>query len=428
MSQTQARDAVRFLMAARQCEIQSLRHLLAAGRLVLAVSSLVHCLQRERGASNLYLGSGGRCYREPLEDYTREAVGAEAELRERLEGWLDQERCPHGCARLFARLAIVLQGLAGLPDLRARIRACRIETQPAMGSFNELIRGLLAVVFEAADAATDPQISRALVALFNFMQGKELAGQERAIGAAGFSQGGFFEGLRQALLHRIDAQERCFQVFTEFCDPGSLAAWQQALAAPHTGEVERLRRIACTRQVPDADGVELAKIWFEQTTLRIDAMKRVEEGLEAHLQQLCESRIERVGSELAAAGDDDALLAGGAMDEAASLAGFFDASTAARTPGHMLETAVDSPSVGRSVMDLVHQQSRRLQAMEDELQAARKALAERKLIERAKALIMKHRGLSEDAAHRFLRQTAMNQNRRLAEVAEAVVSMADVLG
>ncbi len=427
MPQVRAREAIQFLMAARQCEIESLKHLLEAGRLVLAVSGLVHCLQRERGASNLFLGSGGQCYREQLEQYQDQARQAEAELRERLIVWLEQDRCPQGCARFFARLAVALHGLSGLPELREQVSAVQLAVQPAMAAFNDLVRGLLAVVFEVADSATDPQISRALVALFNFMQGKELAGQERAIGAAGFSQGLFDETLKQALMHRIDAQERCFQVFTEFCDPSALTTWQQTLTAPHTAEVERLRRIACTREVPESGGVELAKIWFDQTTHRIDAMKRVEDELEAHLERLCESRIALVGSELASARD----RAGNGTtleEEASSFASFFDAAAVEALPGQGLEDSVGAPSLGRSVMELVHQQSRRLQAMEDELQAARKALAERKLIERAKVLIMKHRGFSEDEAHRFLRQTAMNQNRRLAEVAEAVVSMADVLG
>jgi hypothetical protein len=40
---------------------------------------------------------------------------------------------------------------------------------------------------------------------------------------------------------------------------------------------------------------------------------------------------------------------------------------------------------------------------------------------------MARRQLSEGEAHKLLRQTAMNQNRRLAEVAQAVLSMADLL-
>ena len=418
-AKAKAQLAVQFLVAARHCEIEGLKLLLEAGRLVLSISSLVHCLQRERGASNLYLASAGQSYQAQLLDYQQAASTAEQELQQGLQHWLVQQRCPHGCARFFSRIAMVTHALGSLPSLRAQIAARKIALQPAMHSFNELIRGLLAVVFEAADSAADPQISRALVALFNFMQGKELAGQERAIGAAGFSLGGFDDTLKQALLNRIEAQEHCFQIFTEFCDPDSLKHWQQVLIGPHSTEVERLRRIASTRSLPSGGGVELARIWFEQTTHRIDAMKQVEEQLEAYLEQLCLSRITSAGIELASAqaatADLDALLAGSAGE-----------GNGTRHP--MLEAEMAIPSASRSVMDLVHQQSRRLQAMEDELQAARQALTERRVLERAKALLMQHRQLSEDEAHRFLRQTAMNQNRRINEVAEAIVSMADVLG
>jgi hypothetical protein len=417
MPKTKAKLAVQFLVAARHCEIEGLKLLLEAGRLVLSISSLVHCLQRERGASNLYLGSAGQCYQQQLLSYQDAAAEAEQELQQGLQSWLAQQRCPHGCARFFSRIAMVMHSLSALPELREQIRARELALQPAMHSFNELIRGLLAVVFEAADSAADPQISRALVALFNFMQGKELAGQERAIGAAGFSLGGFDETLKQALLNRIEAQEHCFQIFTEFCDPDALKRWQQVLISPHSTEVERLRRIASTRQVPPGGGVELAKIWFEQTTHRIDAMKHVEEGLEAYLEQLCLTRIESASGELSSA-----------QATTAALSALLEGSEAHSLVHPMLEAEMAIPPTNRSVMDLVHLQSRRLQAMEDELQAARQALAERRVLERAKALLMQHRQLSEDEAHRFLRQSAMNQNRRISEVAEAIVSMADVLG
>ena len=68
-----------------------------------------------------------------------------------------------------------------------------------------------------------------------------------------------------------------------------------------------------------------------------------------------------------------------------------------------------------------------LQTMGDELDTVRASLNERKLIERAKGLLMAHRQLSEDEAHKTMRQMAMNQNKRLIDVAEAVLAMADVL-
>ncbi|MGA8707245.1 MAG: ANTAR domain-containing protein [Steroidobacteraceae bacterium] len=51
----------------------------------------------------------------------------------------------------------------------------------------------------------------------------------------------------------------------------------------------------------------------------------------------------------------------------------------------------------------------------------------RKIIERAKGLLMERRGISEQAAYEQIRDTAMNQNKRIADIAEAVVSMAAIL-
>ena len=81
----------------------------------------------------------------------------------------------------------------------------------------------------------------------------------------------------------------------------------------------------------------------------------------------------------------------------------------------------------RSVLAMVQEQSQRIQQVSAELEAVRTTLGERKVIERAKGLLMAHRQLSEDEAYKALRKMAMNQNRRLAEVAQAVLAMAEVL-
>lgn len=75
----------------------------------------------------------------------------------------------------------------------------------------------------------------------------------------------------------------------------------------------------------------------------------------------------------------------------------------------------------------MQEQTRRLQSVSDQLEAVRATLNERKVVERAKGLLMAHRQLSEAEAYKTLRQLAMNQNRRLADVAESVLAMAEVL-
>jgi response regulator NasT len=66
--------------------------------------------------------------------------------------------------------------------------------------------------------------------------------------------------------------------------------------------------------------------------------------------------------------------------------------------------------------------------MRNELAETRRALEERKVIDRAKGLLMKAKGIDEDAAYALLRKTAMDQGRKVADVAEALVTAAGLLG
>ncbi len=67
------------------------------------------------------------------------------------------------------------------------------------------------------------------------------------------------------------------------------------------------------------------------------------------------------------------------------------------------------------------------QALKQELLAATKKLSDRKLIDRAKGILMKSRGLDEDAAYVALRRLAMDRSQQLAAAAKDVVDMARLL-
>jgi response regulator NasT len=62
-----------------------------------------------------------------------------------------------------------------------------------------------------------------------------------------------------------------------------------------------------------------------------------------------------------------------------------------------------------------------------ELDEARGELENRKLIDRAKGILMKSRGLTEEAAYALLRKTAMNQNRKIADIAQSLITAAGLL-
>jgi response regulator NasT len=65
--------------------------------------------------------------------------------------------------------------------------------------------------------------------------------------------------------------------------------------------------------------------------------------------------------------------------------------------------------------------------MARELREARSELENRKLIDRAKGILMSTRGLSEADAYALLRNTAMNQNRKISEIAESLITATGLL-
>jgi response regulator NasT len=81
----------------------------------------------------------------------------------------------------------------------------------------------------------------------------------------------------------------------------------------------------------------------------------------------------------------------------------------------------------RPIVDVALARFEQWQALRQELDQAQASLAERKVIERAKGILMKQRRCGEEEAYRLLRKTAMDRNQRLAEVAENVIAMADLL-
>jgi response regulator NasT len=80
----------------------------------------------------------------------------------------------------------------------------------------------------------------------------------------------------------------------------------------------------------------------------------------------------------------------------------------------------------KHILDLCVSRFNAFARLQTELDQTRSALAERKVIDRAKGILMKAKNLTEDAAYALLRKTAMNENRKIAEIAQSVVTAAEL--
>lgn len=128
---------------------------------------------------------------------------------------------------------------------------------------------------------------------------------------------------------------------------------------------------------------------------------------------------------------EELALASGPLDRAVAM--FVD-----RTEAGLSEAAIEAgvsayvvdgmhPARVKPVLDAAIARFRMFQRMRTELAKTKRALEDRKVIDRAKGMIMKARGVEEEEAYTILRKAAMDQGKRVADVAAALVTAAGLL-
>jgi response regulator NasT len=108
------------------------------------------------------------------------------------------------------------------------------------------------------------------------------------------------------------------------------------------------------------------------------------------------------------------------QSDSASIEAAVDAGVSAYIVGGLRKERV------KNILDLCISRFNAFARLQDELERTRSALEERKVIDRAKGILMTAKSLSEDAAYALLRKTAMNENKKIAEVAQSVITAAEL--
>jgi hypothetical protein len=408
-------------LVAKQFEIEEFKRLKSRANLVGATGHMIHVLQNERGASSIYLASSGKRFEQTRQKLIHESGMVESLLREHFEAELDNSSFAN--AKIISLIAWILLGLDALPELRKRISDQQLSGSESIAAFSRLIAGLISLIFEVADAAIDPGISQLLVALFNLIQGKEFAGQERAVGALLFASGACSESLQQRILHLVDAQDHNFQVFVKFAEQPLAARWHAMQDTAFVAELGHLRQLLSTAAPGTKLDANLSDSWFESCTERLTVMWSIQCSLVDALQKRCDALIVDAERELM---DSEGLIKA-LRDKPPARSEWVDRFFDPDLPVEQSLSFIPPGQVGQlqahSVIELLQAQSRRLASMESELSSARSALNERKTIERAKGILMARFNLTEDEAYKNMRTTSMQQNRRLIEVAESVLSL-----
>ncbi|MFM2643788.1 methyl-accepting chemotaxis protein [Vibrio chagasii] len=256
-------------------------------RLSVVYSELVHELQKERGMTAGFIGSKGTKFVSELQS---QRTSADNRRAQRNEYWQSAEIDLPQITRLNNEIS---QSLNQITSIRNRVDSQSIPLSEALGYYTKLNAKLLSVSALIAELSSDATITTETIAYYNFLQGKERAGIERAVLNNTFSKNEFGPGMLVKFISLVTEQNTYFSNFEVLSNPDNVRFFEQQLNDRSVAEVEKLRSLAESKMSGfDVDPV----YWFAQATGRIVQLKKTENQLADSLIALTEKKMSEAQS------------------------------------------------------------------------------------------------------------------------------------
>ncbi|RZI79778.1 MAG: chemotaxis protein [Pseudomonas sp.] len=229
-----------------------------------SISQLITRLQRERGASGVFIGSQGKNMGDRLGQFRQDSSAALETLRNLPEK--------------SAELSQTLSSLEQLSALRGQVDGLSIDSTQSSLRYTELIQQLIGYTHSLENRVTDTAVVQALSALNQFIELKERAGRERVILGLAFNQDYFDAALLSRFSRNLGEFTAYSEGFMRKAPAGVLSQYQNALQSPAALEVAKLQKLGF--DVPLGQPLNTKpEAWFELATQRIDQMSEVETSL-----------------------------------------------------------------------------------------------------------------------------------------------------
>lgn len=249
------------------------KHLNRIAKLAPTVSNLIHDLQKERGASAVYIGSKGAENAE--QDLSKMHADSDITYKALLSTLSTFPAIEYGSV-FVEEVNDIVERLHRLEGVRKGVNSLN-QTVPAMAKYyTSTIKSMLVLVAEIAKLSTNADLIVKVNTYLGFLEAKERAGQERAVGAGGFIAGEF-SPLNYSKFNSLIVEQQAFlSQFHLYATDEELQFMKKTVTGPAVEEVNRMREIILKSTETDSlDGIT-GKYWFEQITLKINLMKKVE--------------------------------------------------------------------------------------------------------------------------------------------------------
>lgn len=254
-------------------DYKDMSHAQDLSQIVVLANHLVHEVQKERGASAVFIGSQGQRFRSELSKQRQLTDQTTISYRNYAR---DFNTSPFH-AELSELLQDIRLKLDGIKSLRTRIDNLSIPLAEALATLTALNKDLLHLTSQLVIEVDDPNLSIMASSYFYLLQAKERAGIERAVISSILVANQASPAQKQKYMALTTEQSTFMTMFNDLALPKARQQIQTILSGPVIDEVLRIRKIVWDK---DSDFNIDAKYWFSQSTGRIELLKDAEAYLE----------------------------------------------------------------------------------------------------------------------------------------------------
>ncbi|SFD13629.1 methyl-accepting chemotaxis protein [Pseudoalteromonas denitrificans] len=247
-------------------------------------NTLVHEMQKERGATAGFLGSKGEEFGDVLR--AQRQLTDSAQLKRSL--FLEKNKGSFQDKEIVAQLNVIKRDLMQLSHMRSQVDDLLIKTATAIKFYTDIHNKILNITPQIAKMATNSHIANQLVAYFNFLEAKENAGIERAVMSSVFGNNKFSNQSLNQFLTVKAKQDTYFDQFSLLVDKSIMASFEKMLSHSSVRYVNDKRTLAITKAETGGFSVDNQQ-WFEQSTIRINQLKTIENNIAQYLLKLTEN-------------------------------------------------------------------------------------------------------------------------------------------
>ncbi len=242
------------------------------------ISSLVHETQKERGMTAGFLGSNGKKFADKLpnqRELTNKAYNNFLNFNQTINYSLYPEK-------FKTQMDKAISMMENLAPIRSSVDTLNISTAKAIGYYTKNNALFLSMINASVKLTKVPEIIKDVAAFNAFLQAKERAGIERAVGANTLAVDKFGPNMRSKFMNLIAAQDSYLKTFKGYSSDIENEYFNKTMVGSDIDEVNRIRKVLIDAREQGGFNID-AEYWFKTISKKIGLLKKTENYIRDNL-------------------------------------------------------------------------------------------------------------------------------------------------